>query len=379
MNWKVPFFSMALGDRERIAVQDVLDSNWLTMGPFTERFEKAFAHASGQSEIHAVALSSCTAALHLAFLALDIGPGDEVLCPSLTFVASANAIRYTGATPVFIDIRSEDDWTLDPDDVLTKITKRTRAVLAVHYGGYSCRMNALLDVARDRGLKVVEDSAHSLFAEAEDGQVLGTMGDIGCFSFFSNKNMTTGEGGMALTRNGELAERIRLLRSHGMTSSTLKRHKGHASGYDVVALGYNYRIDEIRAAIGIAQLEALDANNARRKSRVEQYRVLLKERLPLVVVPFGRYRGRPSYHIFPILLPDGVDRETTAGELTASGIQTSVHYRPVHTFAEYACYPASVSKTDRLAGRILTLPLFPSMGEPDIHTVVDALALCLTS
>ena len=198
---------------------------WLSMGGETAAFEADFAALTGAA--HALAVTNCTAALHLAGMALGWGPGDEVIVPSLTFVATANAVRYTGATPVFADIRSEDDLSLSPDDVAARITPRTRAIVVVHYGGYAADMPALLAVAERHGLDVVEDVAHAPGGSL-DGRALGTWGRIGCFSFFANKNMTTGEGGMLTTDDDGLAERLRLLRSHGMTTLTWDRHRGHA-------------------------------------------------------------------------------------------------------------------------------------------------------
>ena len=247
MTWQVPYFDLRLGDEEKQAVMEVLDSNWLTAGPRTEQFEKDFAGALDIEATSAIAVTNCTAALHLAVVALGIGPDDEVICPSLTFVATANAIRYAGATPVFADICSTSDWTMDPDDIERKITPRTRAIIVVHYGGYACNMDRVMEIAERHGLKVIEDAAHALVSEWY-GRKLGTIGDAGCFSFFSNKNMTTGEGGMIVTPHPEVADRMRVMRSHGMTKSSYDRFKSHVFGYDVTELGFNFRIDEIRSS-----------------------------------------------------------------------------------------------------------------------------------
>ena len=227
---------LQLGPDELEAIQEVLDSNWLTMGPVTQKFEREFAALHGAR--FALAVTNCTAALHLALLALGVKSGDEVIVPSLTFVATVNAVRYCGATPVFADIRGAHDLTLDPDDVSARVTPRTRGVIVMHYGGFPADMEAFRSLAEARQLFLVEDAAHAP-ASFLEGRALGTLGDVGCFSFFSNKNMTTGEGGMLVTHRSDLNERMGLLRSHGMTSLTWERHLGHATGYDVVEVGFN--------------------------------------------------------------------------------------------------------------------------------------------
>lgn len=378
MNWKVPFFDLQLDADEQDAVRAALDSNWITAGPRIEEFEQEFAKAIG-GEATAVAVSSATAALHLSLLAMDIGPGDEVIVPSLTFVACANTIRYVGATPVFADITSEENWNISIDDVERKITSRTRAVMPVHYAGYACDMSHLMELSAQRGIEVVEDCSHAPLAKYE-GKSVGTFGVTGCFSFFSNKNMTTGEGGMVLTRSPEVANRIRILRSHGITASTYQRFKGHAYGYDVAELGFNYRLDEIRAALGIAQLKKLRHYNSERNAKVASYRSMLAESLPAVKIPFADHPGESSYHIFPVLIPgDGGRRNAVIKAMAEAGIQCSVHYRPIHTFSAYEAFAADVPLTDRIAGSIVTLPLFPGMSEEQIFDVVEALARCLAS
>jgi len=368
--WRVPLADIDLGPEEEAAVLEVLRRRWLTMGSVTAAFEADFAALTGAP--YALAVTNCTAALHLAGLTLGWGPGDEVILPALTFVASANAVRYTGATPVFADVSSEDDLSLSPEDAAARITPRTRAILVVHYGGYAADLPALLALAERHGLDVVEDVAHAPGATL-DGRALGTWGRIGCFSFFSNKNMTTGEGGMLTTGDGALAERLRLLRSHGMTTLTWDRHRGHAFSYDVVAPGYNYRIDELRAAIGRAQLAKLPANNTRRGVLDTQYRALLATAAPDLGLPYGRARGVSAHHLRPVLLPSGSDRERFMAEMKARGIQTSIHYPPVHRFSYYRREGAPpLPLTESIAAREVTLPLYPAMTPGDLETVVTA-------
>ena len=293
MEWKIPLSDIDFGPEERAAVDRVLQSKWLTMGSVTDDFEHAFAAYVGAK--YAIAVTNATAALHLSCVVAGLGPEDEAIVPSLTFVATANAVRYTGATPVFADIVGEQDLNISYRSIEKAITERTRAILVVHYGGYACDMPSITKLARERGLIVIEDAAHAVGSEL-GGRKLGTWGDIGCFSFFSNKNMTTGEGGMMVTDNEPYSQRLRLLRSHGMTSLTWDRHKGHAWSYDVVDLGYNYRIDEIRAALGKVQLEKLPTNNERRRHLTQVYRDALQEFNPAGSYPLYqscRYFCRP--------------------------------------------------------------------------------------
>ncbi len=352
------------------AVQSVLQSGWLTMGSVTQGFETAFAQYTGAK--HALAVSNCTDGLHMACLALGLQPGDEVILPSLTFVATANAVRYTGATPVFADIVSERNLNISPESIESCITGRTRAIIVVHYGGYACDMPGILSLAEKHGLSVIEDAAHAAGAWL-DSRHLGTWGHIGCFSFFSNKNMTTGEGGMVTTNDDALYEKLRLFRSHGMTSLTWDRHRGHAWSYDVVELGYNYRIDEIRAALGLEQLKKLDHFNERRRQLVQQYRETLQELAPQVLAPFESHRGVTAAHIMPVLLPAGVDRRAFMDRMKESGIQTSIHYPPIHHFSAYNQYThTSLPVTESVVEREITLPLYPRLSQEDVLSVVQA-------
>ena len=375
MNWRVPLSDIDFDEAESLAVEKVLKSRWLTMGKVTQEFEAAFA-AHVQAK-HAIAVTNATAALHLACLALGLGPGDEVIVPSLTFVATANAVRYVGATPVFADIVSDDNLNISPESISALITPQTRAIIVVHYAGYPCDMEAILSIARQHGLFVIEDAAHAVGSEL-NGRKLGVWGDIGCFSFFSNKNMTTGEGGMMTTDNDELAQKLNRLRSHGMTSLTWDRHKGHAYSYDVVDLGYNYRIDEIRAAIGLAQLSKVERNNERRRLLTQVYRDALQELAPQVNVPFQHHLGKTSAHIMPVLLPRETKRQEFIQGMKENGIQTSIHYPPIHTFTSYKDDAVwNLPVTEDIAKREITLPLYPAMSNDDVIVVVSAIRASL--
>lgn len=380
MSWKIPLSDLDFSQDEFSAVQDVLHSQWLTLGARTQDFESACRTYLKTG--HAIAVSNGTAALHMACMALNLGPGDEVIVPSLTFVATANAVRYTGATPVFADITSEKDLNISPNDIESRITKHTRAIIVVHYGGYACDMPRIMELARKHELYIIEDAAHAIGSELNDRR-LGTWGDIGCFSFFSNKNLTTGEGGLVVTDHDEIAEKLRLLRSHGMTSLTWDRHRGHAWSYDVVALGYNYRIDEIRAALGLVQLGKLDRYNARRRHLTQQYHHLLHEVTPSIIIPFECHPGLSAAHIMPVLLPKGHDRHRLMEQIKAHGIQTSIHYPPIHTFTAYKTQNRPdifhLPVTEEIAAREVTLPLYPLLTEENIATIVFAIQDALSN
>ncbi len=376
MDWRVPLADLTFGQEEETAVMGVLRSKWLTMGAITQEFEADYARMVGAK--HAIAVSNATEALHLACLALGIGPGDEVVVPSLSFVATSNAVLYTGADVRFADIIGPDDLTIDPEDIARQIGSKTRAIIVMHYAGYPCQMKEIMEVAAKANLQVIEDAAHAPGASL-NGKVLGTWGTIGCFSFFSNKNLSTGEGGMLVTDRDDVAEKVRLMRSHGMTSLTYDRHRGHASSYDVVELGYNYRIDEIRSALGLEQLKKLTANNLLRKALTERYwQALAGSGLGL---PFRATRGSPSYHILPVLLPEGIDREKFMGALRTAGIQSSIHYPPIHRFSYYQSRYGTLSlpKTEAVSKSELTLPLYPTMSTAQLDLVTGAVLLSIES
>jgi dTDP-4-amino-4,6-dideoxygalactose transaminase len=261
--WVVPLSDLEVGPAQLDAVARTLGSGWWSMGPKVAELEAAFAPVAGTDT--ALAVANGTAALHLALLAVGCGPGDEVVLPSLNFVAAANTVVHTGATPVFCDIVGPDDLNLDPDDLDAAITPRTKALVVLHYAGFPCDMDAVRAIADRHGVAIVEDAAHAVGANL-DGRPCGSLGDVSCFSFFSNKNLPIGEGGMLATSDEDLAARLRLLRSHGMTALTWDRHRGHAAGYDVVLPGFNYRLDEIHAALALVQLGRLAERNGARRA-----------------------------------------------------------------------------------------------------------------
>ena len=374
MEWKIPLSDIDLDDEEIEAVTKVLKSKWLSMGPVTQKFEKEFADYLGVK--HAFGVSSGTAALHIALKALGIEEGDEVIVPSLTFVATANSVLYCGAKPIFADIISLNNFNISPDDILEKITNKTKAIIVVHYGGYPCDMDAIMEIAKAHNLKVIEDAAHAPGAEYK-GKKCGTIGDVGCFSFFANKNLVTGEGGMIVTNDDALAEKIRMIRSHGMTTLTWDRHKGHAHSYDVVDMGFNYRINEMASAIGLVQLKRLDGNNEKRREIVEEYKKRL-EKISGISVPFKNYKEKPSYHIFPILLAEDISRNEFIDKLKEKGIQTSIHYPPIHLFTYYrkkfGFEEGILPKTEYVGEHEVTLPLYPGMCEDDVKFITERIS-----
>lgn len=371
--WKVPLGDLDLGQEEIEAVVGVLESKWLTMGQVTQQFECRFADYLGVK--HAFAVSSGTAALHLACAALGLNQGDEVILPSLTFVATANAVLYTNAKPIFADIAHLDDLNISPVDIERTITPQTKAIVVVHYGGFPCDMESITLIAQRYGVSVIEDAAHAPGAEV-DGQKVGTFGDVACFSFFSNKNLAVGEGGMVVTNRDDLAEKIRVQRSHGMTTLTWDRHRGHAYSYDVVDLGYNYRIDEMRAALGLVQLGKLERNNLRRQRIVKQYQQALRD-TPEVFVPFRDHPGVSAHHLFAILLDDSVSRMEFMARMRGQGVQTSIHYPPIHEFTYYrklfGDQVATLPLTEAVGRREVTLPLYPTMTSACLDYVKQAI------
>jgi len=371
MKWKYPLSDIDLGKEEEQEVLKVLRSRWLSTGPVTERFEKAFSEYLGGG--YATAVSNGTAALHLALASLGVEEGDEVILPSLTFVATANAALYVGARPAFADIVSTENLNISPEEIEKKITRKTKAIMVMHYGGYPCDMKAILGIAKRHGLYVIEDAAHAPGAEYH-GKKCGLIGDIGCFSFFSNKNLVTGEGGMVVTRNQSLAERIQRMRSHGMGTLSWDKYRGHLSSYDIGGLGYNYRTAEIESALGLVQLKKLDRNNRKRKRLVKAY-VNRLQKIEEISIPFSKVKGHPSYHLFPILVTSSIDRNKVMKRLKDFGIQTSVHYPPVHLFSFYrkrfGFKRGTLPKTEEVSRREVTLPLHPRMDEGDAKWIAE--------
>jgi len=364
----VPSFDEA----EVKAVTEVMRSGWWTAGPVTSALEAEFAAVVGVP--HAIAVSSGTAALHLAFAAMELKCGDEVLIPSLSFVAAANCILHAGGTPRFVDVAALDLPLVSPETLGKAITSRTRGICVMHYGGTPCAMDEVMTLAREHGLWVVEDAAHAPGA-AWGSHSCGAWGDVGCFSFFGNKNVTCGEGGMVTTTNERIASRIRALRSHGMSSLTWDRYRGHQFSYDVTEPGFNYRMDDLRAAILRVQLSSLTELNRRRAERVAWYRELLAGD-PRWIIPFSHYPEKSAHHLFVIVLSKGSERAEIMEHLKEEGVQSSIHYPPTHLFKGYRelALPASdLGVTEALGRRLLSLPLYPDMSREQVEWVAGSL------
>ena len=359
---QINLFELDLTIAEQQAVLEVLSGGWLTQGPTVVKFETLFAE---RYSTHAVAVNSCTAALHLAHIVGGVGAGQEVIVPSMTFVATPNSVSYTGARVVFADIKSPEDWTICCDDIQKKITEKTSCVTPMHFAGYPADISEIARICRGNKLFLIEDACHAL-GSSVDGKQLGTFGDIGCFSFYGNKIMTTAEGGMMLIKNSDHADLARSLRSHGMSNVAWDRIKG-ALSYEVEFLGYNYRMDEIRAALGIVQYQRLSQFIKRRTHLVELYSDKLKN-CNNISLPFMQSKVNQSNYIFPILLKSG-SRDLFREKLHQSGIQTSVHYKPCHHFACYKKDSLSLPVTDYVAEKCVSLPLFPGMTDEDIDYI----------
>jgi dTDP-4-amino-4,6-dideoxygalactose transaminase len=386
------FGAPPIGAEEIAGVTDSLRRRWIGTGPKVAAFEAAFAayKSSGQNLPHAVAVNSCTAALHLSILSLGIGPGDEVITTPMTFCATANAILHAGATPVLADC-DPVTFNIDPEQVARKITKRTKAILPVHFAGRACDMWSLTRIARSAGrarLRLIEDCAHAIETEwrSSKGMVkAGTSGDAGCFSFYATKNVTTGEGGLVLTPHAAVADRVKRLALHGMSKDAWKRYSD--SGYvhyDVVELGYKYNMTDIQAAIGLPQLRRVEGNWRRRRAIWARYQAAFAD-LPVTLPAEPGKDERHAYHLFtPLVRRDAHVRGRTAGQkrdfilaaLTAEGIGAGVHYRALCDHPYYrkalgwrrADYPVAADIGDRT----LSLPLSPALTDKDVADVITA-------
>ena len=371
----LPYGRQTMGVQDEEAVLEVLRSGWLTTGPVVREFEKAFAEHVGVPE--AVAVSSGTAALHLMAAALQLKPDDEVIVPAITFVATANAVVFQGARPVFADVRP-DSLLIDPDDVARRITKRTRAVIAVDYAGLPCDYTALKEVCDRHSVRLLADACHSLGASF-DGRQVGSLAECSAFSFHPVKNMTTGEGGMVTCGNTDMAATMRSFRNHGIQTEFRQREAQVTHFYDMTGLGYNYRITDMQCALGLAQLKRLEAWVRRRREIAAQYREALAQQDAFIPLADGGPGRQSAYHLFVVRLrPDsGPDRDEVFTALRAEGIGVNVHYRPVylHTFYQqrFGYRAGECPEAERAYGRVLSLPVFPEMTDTDVVDVIRAL------
>jgi len=368
----VPFYRPDIGEEEIAAVVDTLRSGWLTVGPRTQEFEEEFARAVGAP--HAVAVSSGTAALHLALDAFDLEPGDEVITSTLTFAATGATIVHSGARPVLVDC-TRDTLNIDPADVARKVTPRTRAVVPVHFAGQPAAMDEILEVAQQHRLKIVEDAAHALPASYR-GRAVGTIGDVTAFSFYATKNLTTGEGGMLTLTDATVADRLRSRRLHGMSRDAWRRYSAQGSWrYDVSYPGFKYNMTDLAASMGLVQLRRLPALHRRRQEIVALYDELLRDRPelePLTVAPDVMH----AWHLYVIRLrPERlrIDRDALIELLKTAGVSTGVHFIPLHLHSFYrdalGYHAEDFPVASAAAGTILSLPLFTLMSDDDARYV----------
>ena len=368
----LPYNQPSIDEEEVEAVAEALRSGWITTGPRARRFEERFAEYTGAR--HAVALSSATAALHLALIGAGIGPGDEVILPVYTFVACAHVVVHLGATPVFVD-SSADDLTVDPAAVERAITPRTRALMVVHFGGQPCRMDELLALAARHSLFLLEDAAHAVGARYR-GQPVGGIGDATAFSFYATKNLTTGEGGMLTTNRADVEESARLHALHGMSRDAWRRYgRGGSWYYEVVAPGYKYNMSDIQAALGLAQLERLEERNARRAALAARLTAALAG-CEAVETPTVRPEVQHAWHLYSIRLREDtlrIGRDRFIEELEARGIGTSVHFIPLHLHPYYresfGLRTGDFPIAEDSYARLISLPLYPRMSEGDVDRV----------
>ncbi len=379
MNKRERFLPLALPDFDECEEQlviEVLRSGWLTTGAKTKQFEQAFCEYTGAK--YAVAVNSCTAAMHLVLAGWGIGQGDEVITTPLTFCATIEAIEYVGATPVLADIDSATG-NIDPCQVERAITPRTRVIVPVHYGGLPCEMDALMNLAERHNLRILEDAAHASGAEYK-GRKIGTIGHATAFSFYANKNMTTGEGGMITTDDPDLADSCRILSLHGISRDAWKRYTATGTWYyEVQALGFKYNITDIQSAIGLCQLQKLDAMNARRQEIAQQYHKAFSEMEFVQTFP----TALPSdcthvWHLYTILLNMEmltIDRAQFIEQLRARNIGTSVHYIPIHFHPHYQRYGwmrGQFPNAEAYYERTVSLPIYSRMTDDDVADVIEA-------
>jgi dTDP-4-amino-4,6-dideoxygalactose transaminase len=371
----LPPFAPCLGDEEYEEVVDTLRSGWITMGPKTRRFEEAFAPYVEAS--HAVAVSSCTAGLHLALVAGQIGPGDEVITSPLTFCSTANVIVHQGAVPVLADVQP-DTYNVDPQEIEKRITPRTKALIPVHLGGQPCDMDPIQALAEKHGLLVIEDAAHALGAEYK-GCRIGALSDVTVFSFYATKNLTTGEGGMICTEDEDLAEKLRVLRLHGISSDAWKRYSDKGTWYYEVQLpGYKYNMTDVQAALGLHQLAKQERFQALREEYARIYTEAFAE-LPETVTPYVEEHVRHAWHLYAIRLDLErltIDRGQFIEALRGENVGASVHFIPLHLHPfyqrEYGFEKGDYPVAEKVYEGIVSLPLYPKMTRQDVDDVVEA-------
>ncbi len=375
MNWRIPLFDLDYGKEEEEALLRVLRSKWISQGPETLSFEREFAQYLGIP--FALATSSGTSALHLAYISLGVKPNDEIIVPSFTFVATVSPLLWIGAIPVFVDIESPEVPNISARKAEALITERTKGVVFVHYAGFMRGIEEIRDLCEDRGLFLLEDASHAHGASWK-GKKAGTFGEVAVFSMFANKNLPIGEGGVLVTKLRDIYETAKKLRSHGMTRLAWDKFTTGEVSYDVEAIGFNYRITELGAALARVQLKKLERNNDRRRKLVRKYRGFLSE-IEGVKLPFPESDvSEAAHYICPVLLESEKVRSRVIGHMKKRGIQTSIHYPPIHRFSIFKNGSCNYKRGDLInteiaSRRELTLPLWPGMKEDRVIEVVNSL------
>ncbi len=370
---KFPAYEPWISEDDKKIINKTLSQSMLTLGPQLEKFEAEFCRYSKAR--YAIAVSNCTAALHLSLMALGIKKDDEVIIPDLTFVADANAILACNAKPVVADI-NKDNFFLSLSNVKKSITKRTKAIIPVHIYGQVCNIDEILDIAKDNNIKVVEDCAHAIGTFHKSKHV-GTLGSTGCFSFYPTKNITTAEGGMVTTNSKEIAEKVRQLRSHGMTKSLKSRYSSEYPWiFDIIEPGYNYRLDEIRSALGVTQLKRIKKINELRKKASLYYHKNLQN-IPGIILPDMINDNSHSYHLYTIRVtkPFKFSRNQLYKKLKDNGIRTTVYWMPIHEYAAYRKFAkkSNIVNTAKIYDEILALPLFPNISKKHQDAVIKVI------
>lgn len=367
----LPFAKPSIGEDEINEVIDTLKSGWLSIGPKTQKFEKKLEDYIGCNYV--VALNSCTAALHLSLLGLDIGKNDEVITTPFTFAATANTIINVGAKPVFADIRA-DTYNINPDEIVKKITSKTRAIIPVHYGGQPCEMDEIIKIAKEHDLYVIEDAAHAIGAKYKNKKI-GTIGDVTCFSFYAIKNITTGDGGAIATNNKKLSEKIRKLSLHGINKNAWNRYSSKGNWYyEVEYPGYKYNLTDIQSAIGLVQLPKLDNFIERRREISEMYNHGF-EKNDAITTPFTSKDVYHAKHLYPILVNGlNINRNDFIEELKEMNIGTSVHFIPMHYHPFYKktfkYKKGDFPITENVFKNLISLPLYPDMSNANVNYVI---------
>ena len=370
---KFPAYEPWISKDDKKIVDKALSQSMLTLGPQLEKFESDFCKYSNSK--YAIAVSNCTAALHLSLMALGIKKNDEVIIPDLTFVADANAILACNAKPVITDINKEN-FFLSISNIKKNITKKTKVIIPVHIYGQVCNIDEILDIAKDNNLKVIEDCAHAVGTFHKSKHV-GTLGSTGCFSFYPTKNITTAEGGMVITNSKQIAEKVRQLRSHGMTKSLQNRYSSEYPWiFDILQPGYNYRLDEIRAALGITQLKRIKKINDLRKKASTYYHKNLQN-IPGIILPDMVNNRTHSYHLYTIRVtnPYKLSRNQLFKKLKNNGIRTTVYWMPIHKYTAYQKFAkkSNVINTTKIYDEILALPLFPNISKIHQDSVIKVI------